>query len=114
MKLMRSVLIVCGVGMLVGCGDNYDGTYIGSAGLMTKGVMELADGRAVIHVVMGKKVLSKTELEADIQNGKLILTREDGGGYVYRLGADEKSLECMSDTCNVSLLPGVWSPYKRK
>lgn len=101
MKRLATTLLVIGTAALAGCGANYDGTYAGGTGFMLVAVMVLDGDTATVETVntMTKEVVVRRELEAEIRDGKLHLVRSDGLSFVYGLGADEVSLECLSDSC---------------
>lgn len=118
-KLNIAALIVA-AGMLAGCGDSYDGIYVGGTGFMSAAVMTLDGDTATIEDVNTalRRVVGKKVFYAEIKSGKLRLTSPAGAVFVYGLAADDESLECLSDSCigfgglGGGGLPRVWNPHR--
>lgn len=115
-----SALIFVGASALVGCGGEYDGTWVGGTGLITAGVMKLSGDNASIDLVnTAQRTIIKTyEFGAEVKKEKLHLTNQKGQVFVYALAADDVTLECVSSSCQGwgrlgnNGMPREWTAHK--
>lgn len=118
MKSYQALWVASAV-LLSGCGNEFDGKYIGSTGFMLAAGMEISGNQATIETlnVMRREVVAKREFEAEVRSGKLVLIA-DGKTFVYGRAADEESLECLSKSCQglgglgSGGMPRTWEPFK--
>lgn len=119
MRIFKA-LRASGVILLAGCSGEFDGTYVGSTGFVTVSVMELNSGDAIIESIdtVRRQVIATREYQSEIRSGKLVLIAPDGGTFVYGRGADEESLDCLSDSCQGygglggGGMPRSWKPFR--
>jgi hypothetical protein len=119
MMRARFCLAVAALLSLVGCGGgDFDGTYVGATGMITAAAMRLEDGTAIVETLntMKREVIATREFDAEIRNGKLVLSR-GGLAFMYGIAVDEQGLECLSDSCKgygqlgAGGMPRTWKRY---
>lgn len=119
MKIFKAVSAISVLLALAGCGGELDGTYIGGTGFVTVSVMELSGSRASIESIdtARRQTISTREYKAETDAEKLVLINADGQRFIYGLGADKESLECMSESCKgygglgAGGMPRTWQPF---
>ncbi len=111
-----AIAMVC-VG-LVGCKSGFDGSYVGDNGMGTYAVMTVRGDVARIESIgrMRGDIKWADDFDADVREEKLILSN----GllvFVYGLGVDEQSLDCLSKSCQgfaglgAAGMPRTWKPF---
>ncbi|HUE91855.1 hypothetical protein [Pseudomonas sp.] len=97
------VVMVCGLmTALAGCSDDFSGTYVSKTGIFTVAVLEVEGRSASVQYVntAQNRVMSRLDFDADHKRGQVVFTsKKDGKTYVYSYAADERGLECISDSC---------------
>lgn len=99
--MLSKLLVMLAVSAsLVGCGNSYQGSWVGEGDYGTYVVVTVKTSSATVntygHVLRNLK--SSYEIEADVREGKLVLSSGQWT-FVYGVAVDEEALECLSESC---------------
>jgi hypothetical protein len=85
---------------LAGCKGEFGGSYAGENGMGTYAVMTVDGNSAKVESIgrLLRNVRSVDNFEADVREGKLVLSNRYGT-FNYGLAVDEESLDWLSQSC---------------
>lgn len=114
-KYLLIAMICVGVS---GCKGEFDGSYAGDNGMGTYAVMTVNGDSARIESIgrMRGDIKWADDFGADVREGKLVLSN-GSVVFVYGLGVDEESLDCLSNSCQgfaglgAAGMPRTWKPF---
>ena len=98
--LSRLVVVFAISTLLIGCGNNYQGSWIGEGDYGTYVIISVRNSSATVETYghVSRILKSSREVSADVRDGKLVLSTEQGN-FVYGVAVDEETLECLSSSC---------------
>jgi|TARA_Y100001968_G_scaffold188658_1_gene172987 hypothetical protein len=116
--LKHYVAIVGACFWLIGCTGEFNGSYAGDNGMGTYAVMTVNGNSARIESIgrMRGDIKWADDFDADVREGKLVLSNGPVV-FVYGLGVDEESLDCLSKSCQgfaglgAAGMPRTWKPF---
>ena len=98
--LRRLILLFAISALLVGCGNSYEGSWVGEGDYARYVIITVEGSSATVdtygHVLRDLK--TSYDIDADVREGKLVLSSGEWN-FVYGISVDEESLECLSDSC---------------
>jgi len=117
--LSKLIVILAVSASLVGCGNSYQGSWVGEGDYGTYVIVTVKTSSATVDTYgqVLRNLKSSYEIEADVREGKLVLSSGQWS-FVYGVAVDEETLECLSSSCKgffssgANGMPRVLKPLK--